>query len=682
MQLKRRRHNEDGPAQQGGYVPLGDDPRMQKEQFRQYNSADPEPDTRSARLRSRLLGLKRNSSKPRKKSALTKAIEAWTARLLGAARADGSFAAQEAEYESNRTSQDYLWNTTGLATWGMVFPLLTIIVTQLVGVERAGMFSFAFVVANLLMILANYGARTYQVSDRDEAHAFSDYQINRWLTVILMLVVGYLFCTFHGYAGEMFTMTMWLFVYRAVDGLADCYEGRLQQVDKLYLAGISQTIRSALAFLVFSFFLLVTRDLGIASIAMGVVAALTFAFITLPLTLLETPQSARFSLASVGRIFAACFPAFVALFLYAVIDNMPKFMMESVLSYDNQLYFNALYFPAQAILLIVGFCYKPMLTRMADAWNDLGRRRRFDLLIFVALLAVAGITLAVLFLMATIGLPIMSFLYGIDFEQFRHISYLMVIAGGITGGIDFLYQVFTVMRRQWAVTKLYVITVAFALAICYMLIHVSELRGAVMSYLITMAILLVLLVLEYIRIRVEYKRHPEDDPTLKAAKARAAAQQERPDDPQSAGEAPAPSDENAHADAPPARVARDAGNRAASNVRSVEREAAGRTPTTSTRNPRDTAEAPEGAPSARVQAMRRVPIAYSQQPAREETAPSEPEGASHPPAAPASERPPLEFTPREIARQERIVREGGEPDPRYRAWRALQQRRQNREQGK
>ncbi len=38
------------------------------------------------------------------------------------------------------------------------------------------------------MILANYGVRTYQVSDVDEEHSFSDYQINRWITCAFMVL--------------------------------------------------------------------------------------------------------------------------------------------------------------------------------------------------------------------------------------------------------------------------------------------------------------------------------------------------------------------------------------------------------------------------------------------------------------------------------------------------------------
>jgi O-antigen/teichoic acid export membrane protein len=464
-------------------------------------------------------------AKLRKPSFFKRKINEWGGRLLGAV-SDGSFSGQQEEYATHRTSQDYIWNTAGLASWGIVFPLLTIVATQLSGVDQAGMFSLAFVAGSLLMIVANYGVRTYQVSDIDETHSFTEYQVNRWITCAFMLLVGLAFCTMRGYDGSMFAMTVCVFVYKMVDGLADVYEGRLQQMDKLYLAGVSQMIRSLAVLVVFTLVLLVTRSLEISSGAMAVAAILSFIFFTFPLALLETPKSKSFHLKNVGNIFVQCFPLFAALFLYAFIDNMPKFMMEGTLGYDSQLYFNALYFPAQAILLTVGFMYKPLLVRMAEAWQDLSRRGRFDLFIVVILLIIAAITAIGIVMMGWVGIPIMGFLYGLDFSDFTHLAYMMLVAGGITGGIDFLYQVMTVMRRQKVVTKLYLITFVFALFIPWMLIRTSGLQGAVMGYLIVMAVLFVLLALEYIGARVNYRRHPEDDPLYEIALARAGGETE------------------------------------------------------------------------------------------------------------------------------------------------------------
>lgn len=450
-------------------------------------------------------GKRSRNGKPRKKSFITRKVEAWCSRVLGAVSGDG-LAEQEAEYASGRTTRDYVWNTVGVGLWGMVFPVLTIVVTQLAGAEQAGMFSLAFVTALLLMFVGNYGVRNFQASDLDEEYSFADYQVNRVLTVVIMLVAGITYCKFRGYTDQMWLMSLGVYFYKAVDALADVYEGRLQQVDKLYLAGISQAFRSAAALIGFSLALLITRNVGVSSIVMAVIAALTFVVFTFPLAQLETPKSRSANAKRVIGLLKQCFPLFVALFMYNLIDNMPKFVMEGALSYDNQLYYNALYFPAHAILLTSGFIYKPMLLKMANAWADPAKRKKFDLIIVVMFVIIVAITVVVAGAMGWFGLTIMSFLYSIDFEQYRGLCFVMLAAGGVTAGIEFLYQVITVLRRQRAVTKLYLITFGFSLFVPVLLVNFTGLPGAVIGYLIVMCILLVLLVSEYASIRMDLHR--------------------------------------------------------------------------------------------------------------------------------------------------------------------------------
>lgn len=457
----------------------------------------------------------RSKRAQRKPNPLTRLVNNWFNRLMGAVT-DGTLAGQEEVYEAHRTTRDYVWNTVGFGIWGMVFPLLTIIITQLVGVQQAGMFSLAFVTGSLLMIVANYGVRTYQVSDVNEAHSFSDYQINRWITCAFMVLVGVLYCMVRGYGNEMFLISIGVYLYKMVDGLADVYEGRLQQVDKLYLSGISQAFRSLVSFIAFALCLLITHNLAIASIVMAVAAAVSFIVLTFPLALFETPKSRRWNMGSIGTLFKQCFPLFVALFMYALIDNMPKFVMEGVLPYDSQLYFNALYFPAQGILLTVGFIYKPLLVRMSNVWADPEKRKRFDLIIVAILAVIVVLTLGVALAMGWFGITIMSFMYGVDFEQFRGLCFIMLAAGGVTAGIDFLYQVITVLRRQRSVTKLYLITFGFSLFIPILLVNFTGLPGAVIGYLIVMCILFMLLVWEYFRIRMEFSRQAKAEVTAVA----------------------------------------------------------------------------------------------------------------------------------------------------------------------
>ena len=436
----------------------------------------------------------------REPGVIAQLVNAWWNRLIGAVY-EGSITAQEAEYESGETARDYLWNTAGVAIWGFSFPILSIVATQLVGTERAGMFAMAFVTGTLLMIVANYGVRTFQASDIDERSSFASYQVQRWITSVLALVAGALYCSLRGYDPAMVTLSMGVYVAKIIDGLADVYEGRLQQADKLYLAGISQALRAGAAIIAFSALLFLTRSLAVAGAAMGVVSVASLVLVTVPLAYFETEKSGPWRLNEVAGLFRHCLPLFSTLFLFNFIESMPKFAMESLLPYDNQLYFNALFFPAQGILLAAGFIYKPQLLRLANIWANPRRRRRFDLIVLAMLAVIVVLTVGTLAFMGWIGVSLMSIMYGVDFEPYRGLAYVMVCAGGVTAAIDFLYAIVTVLRHQDSATKPYLITFGFSLFVPVVLIVLTGLPGAVAGYLIIMAILLVLLAGEYITIR-------------------------------------------------------------------------------------------------------------------------------------------------------------------------------------
>lgn len=464
-------------------------------------------------LRSKIARRRGEGGRPRGRAGrpgpVAALVDGWWNRLLEAVYA-GSLSAQEARYESHSAGRDYIWNTVGTTVWGMAFPVLTVVAAQLAGTEEAGMFSMAFVAGTLLMIAAGYGVRNYQVSDIDERASFNSYQVARWLTAAVALAAGVLFCDLRGYGPYMLATSVGVYAYKLVDGVADVYEGRLQQQDKLYLAGISQTIRSVAAVAAFSLLLLLTRDLAVAAVGMAAVAVASLVLVTAPLALLETERSRPWRAGEVAGLLRQCLPLFGALFLFNLIESVPKFVMEGALPYDNQLYFNALYFPAQGILLAIGFVYKPQLVRLAGIWARPRLRRRFDLVVAAVLAVVAAVTAAMAAFMMTAGIPLMGLVYGVDFEPMRPLAAMMVAAGGVTAAIDFLYAIVTVLRRQGSVMRLYLASFAAALVLSLVLVSLLGLAGAVAGYLATMALLLALLAIEYARIRRAIAR--ERDP--------------------------------------------------------------------------------------------------------------------------------------------------------------------------
>ncbi len=445
----------------------------------------------------------------REPSALSRLINGWWDRLFASVY-QGNLGGQEAIYEEHLTQRDYLFNTLGAAVWAAMLPILTMVATWLGGVESAGVLSMAFVVGNLLLFMANYGVRTFQVSDVYEESSFSDYQVSRFITCAITLVVGFLYCRVRGYDAAMMMAFMGVIGFRVVDGLADVYEGRLQQMDKLYLSGISQLLRCGLGIVAFAIAMIITKQLGIACLVLAVAGVASLVLLTVPMALMETPKSDPMRMRNVQTILSDGFPLFVALFLYAVIDSMPKFAMEGVLSYDNQLYFNLMYFPAHAILTATGIIYKPQLLRLANAWDSPSERSRFDKIILAMIGVIIGITVVMAIVMATAGIPLTGLMYGIDFEPYRIQALAMIGTGGLCAAIEFLYQVVTVLRCQQEVMKFYLGVFLLSIPVSILLVRILGIAGAVIANVVIMAVLFGLMVWEYVHIRQRAARAEQD----------------------------------------------------------------------------------------------------------------------------------------------------------------------------
>lgn len=433
-------------------------------------------------------------------------MRSWKNRLMeGVQHQD--FANQVALYGSHRTVKDYLCNALGQACMGLMFPLLTILVSQICGCDSAGQFSMAFVVASVFQFIALFGVRTFQVSDVSEQDSFAAYQLQRILTCIIMAAMSWIYLTLRHDSEFMSSLLISLMAFKLIDSLADVYEGRLQQCDKLYLAGISQAIRCGGACFVFMLVLILFHDVQTATRALTLFAGVSFVIITYPLAKFETPKSRGWEAIELSELFYECFPAFLGQFLFALIDTSPKFIMEAILDYQQQLYFNALYFPAMAIVLVAALVYKPQLMKLSMLWTQNDNTKRFDTQTFIIATSIIGITVLMAFIMWNWGATLNGILYGVSFKHLQLEQLGMVIAGGLSACIDFFFQLLTIIRKQANAFTSYLISFGFVIICSLICITTLRFSGAVGSYVGAMILLCMLLCLQYVHARKTIQQH-------------------------------------------------------------------------------------------------------------------------------------------------------------------------------
>lgn len=246
---------------------------------------------------------------------------------------------------------DYFWNMSGCLASAMASLLLVIGVTRIMGTEAGGIFSLAFSLGQLLMMLGNMGLRTYQVSDLEERYSMGEYVVNRIISCVLMMLCTCVYGIATRCSGEKFAALLLIVGTKMIDAFADVFEGQLQKEHRLDLAGISMTIRMAVTTLLCLGLLMVTRQLMVACGCMflGAVFCLA-AFSVAPALRVHRQRGVLhrqgISLRKSIALFVPAIPLFFSSFGLMMIAGMPKYAIDFLMAESAQAIYGILYLPA------------------------------------------------------------------------------------------------------------------------------------------------------------------------------------------------------------------------------------------------------------------------------------------------------------------------------------------------
>ena len=189
------------------------------------------------------------------------------------------------------------------------------------------------------------------------------------------------------------------------------------------------------------------------------------------------------------------FPIFISLFLNMYISNAPKYAIDAYLTEEIQAVYNIIFMPAFMVMLIANFIFNPILTSYAELWlsgtreafRELNRRIRQQLLL------VLGLTVLGLAVAWTIGIPILSWIFGVDLHAYRTELCIVMIGGGALAYATFFSTVVTIIREQNFLLVCYGIAALAAFVLSGILVRNHGILGAATLYAVIMTILAVLL---------------------------------------------------------------------------------------------------------------------------------------------------------------------------------------------
>ena len=381
----------------------------------------------------------------------------------------------------NQWKKDYFWNMMGSGMSAVFSVLIMLIVTRIMGEYVGGIFAFSYAVAQQLQTVGQYEIRGYQSTDIREIFKFSTYLSARIVTCAVMFTCAVVYGLWHEATVEERVFLIFVCTIKIFDAFEDVFHGLFQQRNKLYIAGRALFFRLTITLVSFVVSLYFTRNLIVT-------CGITIVCSAIALILLNVPQAKRivdlrpvFQWNKIGGLLLTCFPLFLGSFILLYLYNIPKYRMEDFLGKEFQTYYAILFMPASVINLFSGFAFKPLLTTLAINWTE-KRKKRFVKILAKGLGIVAALTGIVVLGGYLLGIPVLSWIYGVDLSAYKIELVLLLIGGGFSAASVILYYGLMVMRRQRLILGGYILVLILSIVTSGPLIQGYGIKGASILY--------------------------------------------------------------------------------------------------------------------------------------------------------------------------------------------------------
>ena len=390
----------------------------------------------------------------------------------------------------------FIWNAMASMVLAAQSVIVMMILTRTIGIEEAGIFSFAHSNANLMYFIGEFGARRYQASDVNEKYSPSEYYGFRMLTSALMVAVLLVFSV-HASITRGYTMAKTLTVFfvgmcLVVQAVSDGYEANMQQKGRLDIAAKGAFTRSSSLIVAYLIGIFVTRSLVISSALAFVLASCSFLFTVFRYSSDFGKRKPVLKPTAVKGLFLALLPIFITLFLNNYIANAPKYAIDDVLGDEIQAIYGFLFMPSYAIGVVCNFIFNPIIVSYSKLWTE-NKIKEFARLVGRQMLIISGLTVLALIAAFFLGIPVLSLVFGADLDGYRRELCILILGGSMWAFCTFFTTIITIMRKQNTLLVGYLIAAVAILVSAKKVVTTYGISGAAVLYTCVMMFLAVML---------------------------------------------------------------------------------------------------------------------------------------------------------------------------------------------
>ena len=386
----------------------------------------------------------------------------------------------------------YIWFTMGTACFALATLVMTIVISRLLGETQAGMFSVGLSIAQWLVTIAYFEIRTFQVTDVRNEYSFKYYLTLRILMCIITFLASIVYVVFNNYDIQKVIIILLVCLYKISDSISDTFEVEFHKEDRIDISGKSEFYRVFFSILVLVIAVAVSKNLILSLIIMNVVAYGMIVLLDISIAVKRVSVRMTGDMKRLWKLVKMCIPLAVSTFLSTYIINSSKLSVDRVLGDEAQLYYTAVFMPNMVINLFSGIIFKPMQTAMAVNYYE-KKYKNFWHIISKMILIITGFTFVCEVGAYVLGIPVLSWLYGVNLKEYKLTLLLLLLCGGINAINIIFYYVLAIMRKQKYMTILYIIVCLVSFLIMDTMTGKMGLMGASLGYLILVSLLAALL---------------------------------------------------------------------------------------------------------------------------------------------------------------------------------------------
>jgi transcriptional activator amrA len=394
--------------------------------------------------------------------------------------------------------KDYIWNSIGSFLQSAISPILLIVITRLNGVGDSGLFSFAMSLSVVFWAISLWGGRTYQVSDVKKEFSSGDYIVVRFISSLIVAVFSISFCVLSGYDLIKTELIMVLVSFKILESIADSMYGVLQIHNRLYIVGISLTMKSVFGFMLFTLVDILTKNIIYGALSIFLVNIAVVIFYDIPwMKYVESVGLTKKNIMQAGKIMKKTAEVFVVVFLTMFSLNIPRYFLDKY-HYDQIGYFGIMAMPITLLTLFISFVLQPNVVNLSEL---LKKKKIKEFTKIVSKIDFITFTLGILFIVSSylIGIWVLNTVFGIDINNFRIDLTIMVIGAVANAFVSIYVNLLIILRRFKGQFYTLLVTNILAVVLSVYLIDRLAMLGSVLVFMIISFLQAIILLFIYKR---------------------------------------------------------------------------------------------------------------------------------------------------------------------------------------